>query len=160
MQNLKPVSYPDYTAGCRVIGQNGTSLVHKSVGDISRRLLLSIDDITAIVPSVLLALVLIFPIDSSSGNVITDWDTKAVAVAAPAPSGTREMAIVHVAMFDAVNSIERRYRPYLVQIPVSKNTSQDAAAATAAGTVLVALHPDKAGELQAALAKSCCYSRQ
>jgi hypothetical protein len=63
-------------------------------------------------------------------------------------------------IFDAVNSIERRYRPYLVQITVSKNASQDAAAATAAGTVLVALHPDKAGELQAALAKSCCYSRQ
>ena len=97
MQNLKPVSYPDYTAGCRVIGQNGTSLVHKSVGDISRRLLLSIDDITAIVPSVLLALVLIFPIESSSANVITDWDVKAVAVAAPAPLGTREMAIIHVA---------------------------------------------------------------
>jgi PAP2 superfamily len=135
MKSLKPVLY----------------LFHHSVRNISRRLLLW-DDITAIVLNILLALVLIFPIESSSANVITDWDMKAVAVAAPAPSGTREMAIVHVAMFDAVNSIDRRYRPYLVQIPVPKNTSQDAAAATAAGTVLVALHPDKAGELKAALA--------
>jgi hypothetical protein len=87
MKSLKPVLY----------------LIHHSVRNISRRLLLW-DDITAIVLNILLALVLIFPIESSSANVITDWDMKAVAVAAPAPSGTREMAIVHVAMFDAVNS--------------------------------------------------------
>jgi hypothetical protein len=85
-------------------------------------------------------------------NVVTDWDAKAVAVAAPAPVGQRELAMVHVAMFDAINSIERRYRPYLVQLTVPKTTSQEAAAATAAGTVLVALHPEKAGEIQAALA--------
>ena len=29
----------------------------------------------------------------------------------------RMMGMVHAAMFDAVNSIERRYRPYLVQLP-------------------------------------------
>ena len=124
-------------------------LIHHSVGNISRRLLLW-DDITAIVLNVLLALVVIFPIESSSANVITGWDMKAVAVVAPAPSGTREMAIVHVAMFDAVNSIDRRYRPYLVQIPVPKNTSQDAVTARAAGAVLVALHPNRAPELEAA----------
>ena len=134
MKSLKPVSHSDDTVGYRVIGQNDTSLVHHSAGNIRRRLLLSRDDITAIVLNVLLVLVLVLPIESSSANVITDWDMKAVAVAAPAPSGSREMAIVHVAMFDAVNSIEPRYRPYLVQIPVSKNISQDAAAATAAGT--------------------------
>ena len=85
-------------------------------------------------------------------NVITDWDAKAVAVAGPAPQGQRELAMVHVAMFDAVNSIERRYRPYLVQLTAPKTTSQEAAAATAASTVLVGLHPEKAGEMKAALA--------
>jgi hypothetical protein len=85
-------------------------------------------------------------------NVITDWDAKAVAVAAPAPQGQRELAMVHVAMFDAVNAIERRYRPYLVQLTALRTTSQEAAAATAAGTVLVGLHPEKAGEMKAALA--------
>ena len=134
MKSLKPVSYPDDTVRYRVIAQNDNSLIHHSVGNLKRRLLPSSDDITAIVLNVLLALVLIFPIESISANVITDWDMKAVAVAAPAPLGTRETLIIHVAMFDAVNSIERRYRPYLVQIPVSKNISQDAAAATAAGT--------------------------
>jgi hypothetical protein len=85
-------------------------------------------------------------------NVITDWDAKAVAVVAPAPVGQRELAMVHVAMFDAVNSIERRYRPYLIQLTAPKTTSQDAAAATAAGTVLAGLYPEKAAELKAALA--------
>jgi hypothetical protein len=87
-------------------------------------------------------------------NVITDWDTKAVAIVAPAPLGQRELAMVHVAMFDAVNAIERRYRPYLVQLTALKTTSQDAAAATAAGTVLAGLHPEAAAEIKAALAAS------
>ena len=85
-------------------------------------------------------------------NVITDWDAKAVAVVAPAPLGQRELAMVHVAMFDAVNSIERRYRPYLVALTALKTTSQDAAAATAAAAVLVGLRPAAAAETKAALA--------
>jgi len=86
-------------------------------------------------------------------NVITDWDVKAVAVAAPGAAGQRELAMVHVAMFDAVNSIERRYRPYLVQLATPKTTSQDAAAATAAGTVLAGLPARQAtAEMKAALA--------
>jgi PAP2 superfamily protein len=87
--------------------------------------------------------------------VIIDWDAKALAFAASAALGApvqREMALVHVAMFDAVNSIEPRYRPYLAQLTVPKTTSQEAAAATAAGTVLAGLHPDAAAEIKAALA--------
>jgi hypothetical protein len=63
-------------------------------------------------------------------NVITDWDEKAVAVVTPMPPYTAQRAIgmVHVAMFDAVNSIERRYRPYLVQLSAAPTTSKEAAA--------------------------------
>ena len=86
----------------------------------------------------------------ASANVITEWDAKAVAFASPGTIGQRQMSLVHVAMFDAVNSIERRYRPYLIQLSVAKTTSQEAAAATAAAMVLVALLPSKA-ELKAAL---------
>jgi hypothetical protein len=104
--------------------------------------------------SVLFALALMCPTASANANVITEWDAKAVAVVAPSPMGQREMAIVHVAMFDAVNSIERRYRPYLVQVPALKTTSQEAAAAMAAGTVLAELHPEKAAEVRALLASA------
>ena len=60
--------------------------------------------------------------------IITDWDEKAVAVVSPiVPAGVtqsvyvaqRVMGMVHAAMFDAVNSIERRYRPYLAQLPAT-----------------------------------------
>ncbi len=97
--------------------------------------------------------VLIRPTDAAQANVISDWDTKAVAFAAPGSTGEREVAMVHIAMFDAVNSIEQRYRPYLVQPSVPKTTSQEAAAATAAGTVLAGLPARRAtAEMKAALA--------
>src|SRR5258708_40112180 len=89
---------------------------------------------------------------AASANVITDWDAKAVAVAAPGAAGLRELAMVHVAMFDAVNSIEPRYRPCLIQLTPPKTTSQEAAAATATATVLIGLHPDTAAEIKATLA--------
>jgi hypothetical protein len=54
-------------------------------------------------------------------NVITDWDEKAVAIVTPMPpyDTQRVMGMVHAAMFDAVNSIEQRYQPYLVQLPAT-----------------------------------------
>ena len=94
-------------------------------------------------------------------NVITDWDEKAVVVVTPMmaswgagyPSmAQRTMAMVHAAMFDAVNSIERRYRPYLVQPPAERTTSEEAAAATAAAAVLATIDPKTASEMKVALA--------
>src|ERR1700704_4366562 len=93
-------------------------------------------------------------------NVITDWDEKAVAVVTPMSSlgGTspymavRMMGMVHAAMFDAVNSIERRYRPYLAQLPADPATSKEAAAAAAAAAVMATIDAKTAGEMKAALA--------
>src|SRR4030088_1433483 len=56
----------------------------------------------------------------ASANVITDWDEKAVAFLQPRmvpPVAYRAMAIVHIAMFDAVNSIEPLYQPLLCPVP-------------------------------------------
>src|SRR3954451_14208782 len=106
-------------------------------------------NLISILRKALLAGTLTCPAVPAVANVITDWDTRAVAVVPPAPLGQRELAMVHVAMFDAVNSIERRYRPYLVQLTALNTTSQNAAAATAAATVLVGLHPETAGDTKA-----------
>ena len=73
---------------------------------------------------------------SCRADTITDWDTKATAVASSAALGEREVAIVDLAMFDAVNSIARRYRPYLEQLPATEPTSADAAAASANGRMV------------------------
>jgi PAP2 superfamily len=93
-------------------------------------------------------------------NVITDWDEKAVAAVIPMSSlgGTtpymaqRFMSMVHAAMFDAVNSIEPRYQPYLVRLPADPTTSKEAAAAAAAAAVLATIDEKTAGEMKAALA--------
>src|SRR5713101_8122244 len=97
---------------------------------------------------------------SARANVITDWDEKAVAVVTPMASlsGTlpymaqRMMGMVHAAMFDAVNSIERRYRPYLVQLPADPATSKEAAAAPAAAAVLATIDQKTAAEMKVAIA--------
>jgi hypothetical protein len=60
--------------------------------------------------------------------------------------------MVHAAMFDAVNSIERHYRPYLVQLPADSTTSKEAAAAAAAAAVLAATDQKTADETKRALA--------
>jgi hypothetical protein len=64
----------------------------------------------------------------------------------------RMMGLVHAAMFDAVNSIERRYRPYLVQLPADRAASKEAAAAAAAAAVLASIDAKTAAEMKVALA--------
>jgi hypothetical protein len=55
---------------------------------------------------------------------------------------TRSFAIMHAAIYDAVNSIDRSHRRYLVQVAgASRHASQEAAAASAAHDVLVELYP-------------------
>src|SRR5258705_9319347 len=104
----------------------------------------------------LLAAVMTAAASPTFANVITDWDEKAVAVVTPMSSlgGTspytavRMMGMVHAAMFDAVNSIERRYRPYLVQLSADPDTSKEAAAAAAAATILSTVDTKTAGEMK------------
>jgi hypothetical protein len=92
-------------------------------------------------------------------NVITDWDDKAIAVVTPMASlgntspymAQRMMAMVHAAMFDAVNSIERRYRPYLLQLPADPATSKEAAAAAAAAAVLATVDDRTAANVKGVL---------
>jgi hypothetical protein len=92
---------------------------------------------------------------SVSADVISDWNETAVGVVTagqvPPPQAERIMAMVHVAMFDAVNAIERRYQPVIARVPSPMTASSEAAAATAAGTVLVGLYPEDA-EINATMA--------
>ena len=103
----------------------------------------------------LVAVALTAPAPSAFANVITDWNENTVTLVTPrmAPAaGQRVVAIVQTAMFDAVNSIERRYRPYLLQIPAAPTASKEAAAATAAGTVLAGLIPDAVARVKPLMA--------
>jgi hypothetical protein len=104
---------------------------------------------------VLVVIALMCPGSGVLADVITDWDQKSIDIVAPrmpSPQAQRIVATVHAAMFDAINSIERRYQPYIAQLPASPTTSKEAAAASAATTVLAKLHPSADDELKAALA--------
>src|ERR1700745_2672527 len=54
---------------------------------------------------------------------------------------TRSFAIMHAAIYDAVNAIAGTHKPYLVRLSASHFASQEAAAAAAAHEVLVKLYP-------------------
>lgn len=66
----------------------------------------------------------------------------------------RSFAMMHAAMFDAVNSIEGSYTPYLTDVPGTKHASLEAAAAQAAHDVLVALYPTRQAIFDVELANS------
>jgi hypothetical protein len=85
---------------------------------------------------------------AANADVITDWNDKVVTAGVKASQApfvhTRSAAIVHLAMFDAINSIDRRYTPYRVQLSAAPGTSREAAAAAAAHFAMVRLYPNQA----------------
>jgi hypothetical protein len=66
---------------------------------------------------------------------------------------SRAMAIVHIAIFDAVNAIAGGYRSYTGIQPAHYDTSMDAAVAEAAHDTLAALFPSQAGSFDDQLAE-------
>ena len=68
------------------------------------------------------------------------------------PLASRAMAIVHIAMHDAVQAIQGRYETYLEQPARSPDSSLDAAVAQAAHDTLVALFPSQRSSLDLQLA--------
>jgi hypothetical protein len=105
----------------------------------------------------------------SHADVVTDWNEKAVAAAympmtnagaaaTPATMGARLVTIESIAMFEAVNSIDKRYTPYRKLLPAEASWPKEVAASSAARAVLAKLAPaDKQAEYaamhQAVLAK-------
>jgi membrane-associated phospholipid phosphatase len=81
------------------------------------------------------------PARAAQGNVVTDWNSIATSAVLINPGrilDSRALAAVHAAIHDALNAIDRRYQPYLVNVS-SAGASVDAAVATAAHDVLVKL---------------------
>jgi PAP2 superfamily len=98
--------------------------------------------------------------DSPSGpvNPVLEWNRSLLAIvrtpgAQPATiHPTRSFAIMHAAIYDAVNAIDATHKPYLVELTgVSRFASQDAAADAAAHAVLIALYPNFQSTLDAQL---------
>jgi hypothetical protein len=77
-----------------------------------------------------------------------------IATNTPNSSSQRLGAIVHTAIFDAYNGIEKRYTPVFVQPAAEPGASRRAAVIAAAYTVLVGLFPSRQAELEASYAAS------
>lgn len=91
--------------------------------------------------------------DAARADVITQWNEQVFAVGGPQIQ--RTLAMVHIAMFDAVNAIQPRYTPYLQGLPAPPaGASAEAAAAAAGHGVLLRLFPAQQAALAAALAAS------
>src|SRR5687767_7336984 len=91
-------------------------------------------------------------------DAVTDWngywEEAVFATAQPPAAHARFGAILHTAVFDAVNGIAREYTPYYVTEQAPAGARAEAAAAQAAYTVLTALYPSQATVLNAHLAQS------
>jgi hypothetical protein len=77
------------------------------------------------------------------GNAVTHWNAVATGIFQQEPGPIidgRAFAILHAAIHDAVNGVERRYKPYTADLS-SPGASVEAAVAAAARDVLVALAP-------------------
>ncbi|MCC3423727.1 MAG: phosphatase PAP2 family protein [Microcoleus sp. PH2017_01_SCD_O_A] len=72
----------------------------------------------------------------------------------PPPVASRNMAMVHAAIYDAVNSITKKYSPYRVNIDAPAGASEEAAAAAATYRTLLSLYPAQSIKFDAAYASS------
>ena len=101
-----------------------------------------------------------FPINAGAQvlDTVVDWHRQLQVTAAGTPTPTvfftRPYALTGIAVFDALNSIEHAYQPYVIELSGTATASREAAVAQAAHDVLVALYPGQLATLDAALATS------
>jgi hypothetical protein len=89
-------------------------------------------------------------------TLVLQWNeiaVQAVGATPPFPS-TRAMAIVQVAVFEAVNAITHRYTPYLGTVTAPDDASAQSAVVTAAHDALLSLFPAQQGFLDGKQAES------
>jgi hypothetical protein len=93
------------------------------------------------------------------GNAVTHWNTVAIDAFKPTqgtnPLGqSRSLAILHAAIHDALNAIDRRFEAYTPGLADAHGASVNAAVAAAAHDVLVAQVPEQAALLEDAYTRA------
>src|SRR6266566_9772111 len=90
-----------------------------------------------------------------SGQPVIDWNQLLLSIvntpgAQPANiQPTRNFAILHAAIYDAVNAIDRTHDPYLISVRAPRDASETAAADAAAHTALAGLYPAQQNSIDA-----------
>jgi hypothetical protein len=108
--------------------------------------------------SAILCTVLASAAPFAQADVITDWNQAAIEVMKAANVAgnpwTRSLAMMHVAMSDAVNSVEGRYTRFSATVAAAPNASAEAAASAAAREMLLRLYPNQKAKIDESFAAS------
>ena len=95
---------------------------------------------------------------TARADTVTDWNQTAIQVIRAAgvsgAPGTRSLAMMHVAMSDAINSVQGRYTRYIATVAAVPGASAEVAAAAAARQILVQLYPKQKTMVDEAYAES------
>src|SRR5262249_29269563 len=95
----------------------------------------------------LIIIVSILAVPMARADVITDWNIKAGEIVVAAGMGTpvanRTLAIVHTAVYEAVNAITRRYPDSGLKLNAATGASIEAAVAAANRATLAKLAPSQ-----------------
>jgi hypothetical protein len=86
---------------------------------------------------------------ASASNPVIDWNQIALSTALTTPGTQIYLTYVNLAMYDAVNAIDRRYEQYGPEFHGPRNASREAAAISAAYQILLNYFPGQAETLQA-----------
>jgi hypothetical protein len=82
---------------------------------------------------------------AARADAVLDWNELALDCIRNDNTGpttsTRNLAILHTAIYDAVNSVTRTHQPYLLQLNTPEDTSAEAAAVGAAHEIISVLYP-------------------
>jgi PAP2 superfamily len=101
---------------------------------------------------------LVLALQSARADVVTDWNMTAFrasqAAGQPNPRLSCNMAMVHAAIYDAINAIDRRHAAYAVDLQAKPGAAIDAAAAAAAYGVLTKLYWSQTAAFDVALEAS------
>ena len=98
------------------------------------------------------ALAVLMQPHAAAADIVTNWNQ--ITFSTGGPQIQRTLAMVHLAMFDAVNAVSHHYTPYRWTLGAAAGTSAEAAAAAAAHGILVRLFPAQQVALDAALIAS------
>jgi hypothetical protein len=110
--------------------------------------------IAILLPGIVAAVLWVAP---ACADVVTDWNVTATALVANDVGNNpklRTLAMVHVAMSDAINTVQSHYTRVVATLPAAPDASAEAAAATAARQILTQIYPAQKAKLEEAYAAS------
>src|SRR5262247_3944232 len=108
----------------------------------------------ALLPGIVAAALLVAP---AHADVVTDWNVTTNALVANDVGNNRKLrtlAMVHVAMSDAINTVQNRYTRVVASLPAAPSASAEAAAATAARQILTQIYPEQQAKIEETYAAS------